>query len=80
MSTTPLFTETYTTTRYLSTVEAAKHLGITRQAFKYRNPPKPQVLVGDTPGWTSEVLEAWDEHYRAHKTKPGRKPPESLTP
>lgn len=74
MSIPPPFEGGYETAHYLSTTEAAEHLGITRQAFHHRTPPKPQVLIGNTPGWTPEVLEAWDRHYLAHKQKPGRKP------
>ena len=60
-----------TTAHYLSTVEAAEYLGITRQQFTRRRPPTPVVMVGKTPGWTKEVLDVWDAGL---KKTPGRVP------
>ncbi|WP_346924437.1 hypothetical protein [Rothia sp. (in: high G+C Gram-positive bacteria)] len=60
-----------TTQHYLSTLEAAEHLGITRQQFTRRRPPTPVVMVGKTPGWTKEVLDEWDAGLRKI---PGRVP------
>ncbi|MFW0120258.1 hypothetical protein ACN08Y_10130 [Rothia sp. P5764] len=64
------FKQEYGTEHYLSTTGAAEYLGMTRQAFKKRNPPKPQVVVGDAPGWTRELLDAWDADFRANSPKP----------
>lgn len=67
---------TYETKRYLSTKEAAEHLGITRQAFHHRTPPKPCVLVGNTAGWSIEVLDQWNEEYVSTERR-GRKKAQS---
>lgn len=67
----------YETVKYLSTKEAAEHLGITRQAFHHRQPPKPNVIIGNTPGWSIEVIEDWNREYTSIERrgrKKGQKP------
>lgn len=57
------------TLKFLSVVEAAEYLGITRQAFHRRTPPPPNAAIGKTLGWTKERLDKWN----ANAPKPGKR-------
>ncbi|MCI2958232.1 XRE family transcriptional regulator [Agromyces atrinae] len=47
--------------RYLSTVEVAERLGVQRSTLGRYKLPTPDVMIGETRGWTAETIDAWNE-------------------
>ena len=52
--------------RFLSRKQVAERLGVKPDTLSRYALPEPDVMIGDTKGWTAETIDAWND------SRPGR--------